>query len=244
MAQKSLHLHGADYTIGYEIVHPESTRTIVFLHGWGANRALMKQAFGTMLPHWRHIYVDLPGFGTSTALAAMDSYGYAHVMRAFLERIGIENDVLIAGHSFGGKVALLLAPTHLVLLSSAGIVWQKPFRIKASIWLAKRFNALGLGFMRSLFSARDAKGLDLVMYDTFKRVVDEDMSEAFRNYRGRALLCWGEGDSATPLKSAHKIAGLIDDHALKTYDGDHYFFMKHAATVAHDIESFYDKGAS
>lgn len=242
MALTSLQYKGHTFSISYELVNPQAGRTIVFLHGWGSNKALMKQAFGGTLPGFRHVYADLPGFGNSPAPISMDSQGYADVMALFLKQVGMDGNTLILGHSFGGKVATLLQPKSLVLLGSAGIVWPKPLKVRLKIALFKGLKRLGLSGLRSLFAAEDAKTLDTVMYETFKRVVNEDFSERFRAFRGRALLCWGLEDTATPMKSAHRINELIESSRLTTYEGDHYFFMRKAEAVAKDIENFVSEG--
>lgn len=235
MAQKSLQINGATYTIGYEILNPGQTQTVVFLHGWGADRQLMKQAFGKTLPQFRHLYIDLPGFGTSTVPAVMRSDDYAAVIRRFLSEVGIGGEVTVVGHSFGGKIAALLEPAHLVLVGAAGIVWQKPWRVRAVIALAKLLNRFGLDFLRRAFAARDAKGLNPLMYETFKAVVNEEFSAVYGAYRGDVLLCWGESDTATPMKSAHKMAELMPQSRLVTFAGDHFFFLQHAEAVAKEI---------
>jgi len=79
------------------------------------------------------------------------------------------------------------------------------------------------------------------MYETFKNVVNEDFSQEFAAYSGRALLFWGEEDTATPLSCAHKIEKLVKNSALETYSGDHYFFMQNTADIAHKIESDFFK---
>lgn len=79
------------------------------------------------------------------------------------------------------------------------------------------------------------------MYQTFKNVVDEDYSDEFSKYEGKALVCWGKEDTATPLCSGEKIALLIKDSEFVPYDGDHYFFMKHAQDVAKKIENTFLK---
>lgn len=236
MASKSLQYNGHTFKISYEIVNPAAGRTIMFLHGWGSNKALMKQAFGTTLTAFRHVYIDMPGFGNSSAPMAMDSEEYADVMELFLAQIGADAKEVIVGHSFGGKVATLLRPQRLILLSSAGIVWPKSFKIRVKIALFKLLKHLGLSALRSRFVAEDAKSLSHAMYDTFKNVVNEDFTETFRRFEGRALLCWGRKDTATPLKSAHKIDALIAQSRLCVFEGDHYFFLQHADAVAEQIE--------
>lgn len=235
MAVKTLQYAQHTFTVSYEIVNPGARRTVVFLHGWGSNKALMKQAFGHTLDTFRHVYIDLPGFGNSTAPMALDSENYADIIELFLAQINANDKEVIVGHSFGGKVATLLRPQLLVLLSSAGIVWPKPLKVRAKIGLFKLLKHLGLSKLRSRFVAEDAKALNKVMYETFKRVVNEDFSETFRRFSGRALLCWGKEDTATPLRSAEKIDRLIDNSRLVVMEGDHYFFMKQADAVAAEI---------
>ena len=53
------------------------------------------------------------------------------------------------------------------------------------------------------------------MYQTFKNVVDEDFSKEFSSYTGKALLCWGNEDTATPLSSGEKIDELMQDPQLQ-----------------------------
>ena len=77
----------------------------------------MKQGFGTELKSMKHIYIDMPGFGKSSNEYVLTTIDYAHIMKIFLNKLDINpNDVTIAGHSFGGKVATALIPKTLILL--------------------------------------------------------------------------------------------------------------------------------
>jgi hypothetical protein len=73
------------------------------------------------------------------------------------------------------------------------------------------------------------------MYETFKNVVDEDFEDSFSASKSKALCFWGIEDTATPLYTGEKIAGLISDSELYPLDGDHFFFLKHAAFIADTI---------
>jgi len=66
MAKKTLHYNGATFEISYEILNPKAQKDFVVLHGWGSNKELMKQSFSVYLQDYRHIYIDLPGFGGSS----------------------------------------------------------------------------------------------------------------------------------------------------------------------------------
>jgi pimeloyl-ACP methyl ester carboxylesterase len=196
----------------------------------------MRGVFSAHLEGFRHIYMDLPGFGKSNSQAVLTTDDYASIVNLFLSQVNSDGEIIV-GHSFGGKVALLLNPKLLVLLSSAGIYRPKSLTVKLKIALFKTLKYLGLGKLRSVFASDDAKALSKEMYETFKIVVDEDMSGQFQVYGGRALLLWGDADTATPLESAEKIDALIEDSRLVVYNGDHYFFMKHADEVCKEIET-------
>ena len=240
MAIKSIQYDKHTLDISYEIVNPSASVDLIVLHGWGSNKSLMKQSFSPYMSAFRHIYIDLPGFGHSTCNVTLSTADYARIVELLMIHINASKDIIL-GHSFGGKVALLLEPKVLVLVGSAGIFIPKPFKIKAKIALFKTAKVFGLSKLRSLFVAEDAKTLSEPMYQTFKNVVDEDFSSDFSAYSGKALLCWGREDTATPLSSGEKIDELIDDSTLEVYDGDHYFFMNEAEDISKKIETTFLK---
>ncbi|EKI5323702.1 alpha/beta hydrolase, partial [Campylobacter coli] len=55
------------YELSYEILNQDKKKSLLILHGWGANKELMKQAFSKNLNDFCQIYLDLPGFGNSSA---------------------------------------------------------------------------------------------------------------------------------------------------------------------------------
>jgi pimeloyl-ACP methyl ester carboxylesterase len=236
MAIKSIQYKQHTVDISYEIVNPEAKVDIIILHGWGSNKALMKKSFAKYMDTFRHIYIDMPGFGGSTCNQILETSDYARIVELLMIHINAGKDIIV-GHSFGGKVATLLNPSVLVLLSSAGIIWPKSLKVKTKIYLFKMFKNLGLSSLRSHFVSEDAKELSEPMYETFKNVVNEDFTYEFENYSGKALICWGESDNATPLKSAKKIDQLINDSELEVYSGEHYFFMDHAEDISKKIKS-------
>ncbi len=238
MAQKRLEYNSHTFDIGYEIINPTAKNDIIILHGWGSNRALMKQSFSPFLADFRHIYIDLMGFGSSSSDAVLTTSDYAAIVDNFLSNISAKKDIIL-GHSFGGKVATLLNPKLLVLVASAGILVPKPFSVRVKIAIFKLFKNLGLSKVRNLFVSSDAKGLSQNMYETFKNVVDEDFRESFRAFKNRAVLCFGDSDTATPLWSGAVIEKLIENSKLYSFSGDHYFFMHHAKEICDIIESEY-----
>lgn len=236
MALKSINIDNKQFEISYEIINPQKEKTILFLHGWGSNKEIMKQAFSTFLKDYKHIYLDMPGFGKSSNDYTLTTKDYSKIVKNFLEVLNIDL-IAIVGHSFGGKVATLLNPENLILLSSAGILEKKPFLVKVKIAFAKLLNKLGLKNITKAFRSKDVDKMSENMYATFKNVVDEDFSNDFKSYKKNGIIFWGEEDKATSLSSGKKINSLINKSSFYSYKADHYFFLKFAQDICKKIEN-------
>ena len=234
MASKEIHYKEKAFQLSYELVNPTKEKVLLVLHGWGSNKEIMKQAFGKLLPGYKHIYLDMPGFGKSSNEMILNTEDYANIVQLFLDTLNVKPKIAM-GHSFGGKVSTLLNTECLVLLSSAGIVTEKPWSIKVKIATFKLLKPLGFAKIRQLFVAPDAQGMSHEMYETFKNVVDEDFEDSFSKSKSKALCFWGKEDTATPLYTGEKIAGLIANSEFYPLDGDHFFFLKHADFIANTI---------
>jgi pimeloyl-ACP methyl ester carboxylesterase len=234
MASRVISYKEKHFSLSYEQANPAKTQTILILHGWGSNKEIMKQAFGKKFANFRHLYVDLPGFGRSNNDMILKTEDYTQILQLFLDALEVE-PLIVMGHSFGGKVATLLHTPVLVLLSSAGILTEKPWSVKLKIATVKFLKPLGMKKIRSLFVAPDAQNMSHEMYETFKNVVDEDFETHFAQIRSKALLFWGREDTATPLYTGEKIATLIKGSQFYPLDGDHFFFLKHADFIEQKI---------
>ena len=230
MAVKEIKYGGKIYRISYETANPANKDVALFLHGWGANKEIMKKAFGMYFKDFRHVYVDMPGFGASSMHGALATKDYAKIIKSFLDELGASPKIIF-GHSFGGKVATLLNPEYLALLSSAGIVAKKPLWVRFKIALFKFLKLFGLGFLYKFFATKDVKGMSKTMYETLKNVVDEDFSSKFADFGGKAFIFWGEEDKATPLKSGERVSRLIKNSEFHALKGDHFFFLLHARYI-------------
>ena len=234
MASKEIRYNDKSFQLSYELVNPTQEEVLLILHGWGSNKEIMKQAFGKTLPHYKHIYLDMPGFGKSNNEMILRTEDYGHIVQLFLDALGVKATIAM-GHSFGGKVSTLLNTPCLVLLSSAGVVTEKPWSIKLKIATVKFLKPLGMTFIRDMFKSKDVENMSHEMYETFKNVVDEDFEDSFANSKSKALCFWGKEDTATPLYTGEKIAGLISNSEFYPLDGDHFFFLQHKDFIAQTI---------
>jgi pimeloyl-ACP methyl ester carboxylesterase len=228
MAVKEIKYQNNFYLINYDIINNNQDKIILFLHGWGSNKEIMKKAFSDNLKEFKHIYIDMPGFGKSFNKYVLNTSDYFKIVQEFLLKFQLKNrDLTIIGHSFGGKVATFLNPKTLILLSSAGILEIKSTKTLLTIRMAKIFNRFGLSKVTKMLRSKDVNNMSQNMYETFKNVVDEDFSLEFQKYNGETLIFWGNQDQSTTLESGKTINRLIKNSYFKSYDGDHYFFLKY-----------------
>ncbi len=85
---------------------------VVFLHGWALSGRTYRNALSRLLAlPLRVLAPALPGFGGTTSLAPNPAIAdYAYWVAQFVESVGIEEPAVVMGHSFGGAVAIKLAP--------------------------------------------------------------------------------------------------------------------------------------
>ncbi len=222
MAIKKIKVDNKEFSISYEIFNLDKRKNIIFLHGWGANKEIMK-IFKDYFDDFRLVFIDMPGFGKSSNDYVLTTYDYKEIIDEFLRVLDIKKDIIV-GHSFGGKVATLLNPDTLVLLSSAGILEKKPFLVKLKIKIFKILKTFGFAKFRKIFMSDDVKGMSENMYETFKNVLNEDFSGHFRDFKGKAVVFGGERDSAVSKESVKKQAQLLNVKPI-ILDGGHYFFF-------------------
>ncbi len=241
MAIREITYKNNSFAINYEIKNPTQKNSILFLHGWGSNKEVSKSAFYNLFSNYKHIYIDMPGFGKSkNENQILTTHDYYLITKEFLTTLNTTPKIIV-GHSFGGKVATLLKPKLLVLLSSAGIVPKKSFKVRSKITIFKFFKSLGLGKLYKLFASKDVDGMNKNMYETFKNVVDEKFDEVFKSYDKKALLFWGREDDATPLESGKTMHSYIKNSLFYPLEGNHYFFLepKNAKFIEEKIDELF-----
>ncbi|MCU1392589.1 MAG: Alpha/beta hydrolase fold [Ilumatobacteraceae bacterium] len=102
---------------------------VLFLHGWGLDHRAYERSLRRLTERGcRVLAPSLPGFGGTADLpwSQRTIAGYADWVAQFLEAVGVDEPVLVLGHSFGGGVATKFAHDHaahvryLVLVNSVG----------------------------------------------------------------------------------------------------------------------------
>ena len=113
-------------SIFYRFFDKKSDVTNVYLHGWGCDH---KQWIfcHKFLKNQSSLFIDFPPFGLSDKdIEDWTIFTYANMVISLCEKLNIRRINLI-GHSFGGRVAIILAVLckkeveKIVLVDSAGL---------------------------------------------------------------------------------------------------------------------------
>lgn len=93
----------ADSRVRESVAH---TRTVVLVHGFRGDHHGLERVV-ELLPEYRIVMADLPGFGASPAFAhgKHDIAGYAAFLEGFLTLLKLGPETVLLGHSFGSIVA-------------------------------------------------------------------------------------------------------------------------------------------
>ncbi len=110
--------------LGLDAYGKAGAPAIALVHGWPLDRTIWSEVAPHLGDAGFHVLVmDLPGFGPSPPLPA-DRWtveAYAEEVAASLRATGVDR-VAVAGHSFGGYVALALAQADRQLVAGLGLV--------------------------------------------------------------------------------------------------------------------------
>jgi len=230
-------------------------KCLLFLHGWRSQ----KEVWETVIKRFKDLKIerldayaiDLPGFGVSSAPAEAWSVGdYAEVVRDFIEKMELKN-IIIIGHSFGGRVGIKLAAGHpelvnkLVLVDSAGFI-DKSSKNKILAWTS--------ALVRPFFRPKFMQGMRRKIYQsigasdyldspglqrTFVNVVKEDLSEDMKGIKIPTLIITGENDKDTPIAFGEKMQELIPNSKFQILkNAGHYSFLDQREEFVKIVEKF------
>lgn len=225
----------------YEKYGKKHKKSILILPGWGDNRKTYDKIISYLEDQYTIYIFDYPGFGNSKfENGDLTIYDYSNFFISFMKKYKIKEPVVIA-HSFGGRIAITMSGYYnvkfekMILMSSAGI---RPIKTKKQIFkekiykflkkisfiLPKHLKKIYLNKLINIFGSNDYKQLPQGLYNTFKNIINEDLTPYLNKINSDVLLIWGENDTQTPISDAHKMNNLIKNSALIVIKNTSHFF--------------------
>lgn len=193
---------------------------VVGLHGWARSR----RDWVSVLDGLDAVAIDLPGFGRSPAPPGpWGTADYAARLAVCLDGDGL----VLAGHSFGGRVAVQFAAAHPdrvrgLVLTGVPLLHRSDRRAKPPLTyrFIRRADRAGvvpprqLEWARNRYGSVDYRAAKGVMRSVLVNSVNEQYVEQLKAIRTNAIptyLVWGQDDDAVPLETAHRAAELLGD---------------------------------
>lgn len=224
---------------------------VLFLHGWGCSGSIFCSLL-SRLKDYTTILVDMWGFGNTPlpkeANSGWSAVDYAHKIAQFIINNNLTN-LTVVGHSFGGRVGIVLASEYpdlvkkLVLVSSAGL---KRFSLKKSLKIMrykylKRRSTTNEKFLKKLKEkgSDDFKACNNALKPTFLKVVNQSLESYAPRIKCSTLLIWGQKDKETPLWMAKCFKKLIPKSGLVIMKNcGHYCFLENSNLFIAVLKSF------
>jgi pimeloyl-ACP methyl ester carboxylesterase len=232
---------------------------LLLLHGWGANIGLIWPLAEAMIKHGYRCYaLDMPGFGKSPEPPqTWTVYDYAKLIVAYMDAHKLEQ-VYLFGHSFGGRLGLILGAEHgnrikkMALSDAAGIrekeAFWPAFRLKSYKALRDSMVKIGLkGLSETLrtaynkrYGSADFQAVSGIMRQTMVNVITEDLLTYAARVQPSTILFWGSKDEDTPLWMGQTLEKTIPDAGLIIHEGaGHYAYLERLVDTVRVMDYFF-----
>jgi len=238
-----------DYDIkNINFIRKGSGKKVLLLHGWQANIETFKPVFDILSKKYDVIAVDFPGFGNSKIPPSnWDIFDYANIIQNFIKYYNFHPCTII-GHSFGGRIAIILGARanelieKLILVDSAGLKPKRKLKYFLKVYSYKTikfFLRIYCLFFKKEFNNTLKKIRERLkikgsidyenagnLKEIFVRVVNQDLSKFAKKIKKPTLIIWGENDIDTPLYMAKKLNKLIKDSGIVILENAaHYSYL-------------------
>ena len=219
-------------------------KTLLFLHGWGGNRASFANTEPFFAPRFNCLFPEFPTEPPNGRPWALRDY--VTIAERQLESAQTDKFSIIA-HSFGCRVAVLLALKHpnrfehIILTGAAGI---KP-RFRLNIWLKiKLYKLRKKLFKNARGGSPDYRKLSNPGKETFQNIINRDLRPEIKRLGHQfrqipTLLIWGKKDKSTPLYMAKEWTKHLQQSTLTIYkNSGHFCFIDEPARFTADVFKF------
>lgn len=214
----------------------ETDTVVLFLHGWGGDLSSFAGACRSV-SDWgiRCVNFAFP----KRVPFDWGVYEYAACVRDFMVEQNIEKPIIV-GHSFGGRIAIILAAQGLakkiVLVDSAGL--KPKFSLKREIRIARYHHRVKCGKSLDGFGSTDYNNIESDMRGVFVRIVNTHLDRLLPFIKCNTLIFWGKKDKDTPPYMAKRLHRAIDNSTLVMVDGGHYSYIDANYAFINQLKQF------
>lgn len=225
-------------------------KNIYILHGWSYDVSKWSKLIDLFKVQGLNVIVlKIPGLtGKINSPWTLDDY-----IDWLTERLKSKKDVILLGHSNGGRIALAYClkngdkVSKLILIDSAGIYHNElPIRIKRYVFgslakIGKKFTNSNI--IRKMFykivGESDYNKASEVMKITMNNLINTNLLPRLREIKNKTLIIWGLNDGVTPVSDGRLMADNIPHSKLVIIDdARHSPQFTHSEKVSEEILKF------
>lgn len=223
--------------VNYEIVG-NGKCNLVFLHGWGGEIDSFKFICKHLNASYKALFIDFPPFGKSSEMEfPWTLFDYADLVFNILKKENMHKSIII-GHSFGGRVAMVLAnrgvAKQLILVDAAGMKPKRSIKYFIKFFSNKLKRKFGCSNIKG---SSDYNQLSPIMKKTFVNIVNTFLEKYAININEPTVLFWGEKDNQTPMYMAKRLNKLIKNSELVVIkNAGHFSYLDNFNTFLKVVE--------
>lgn len=234
------------YLIEYEYLFDDHTKTLLLLHGWGGN----KDSFSAVKRFFKSSYnilsLSLPPLNLYQAKTdstiPLDMYDYKNIVSNILRLLNLDNVIIIC-HSFGFRVSLMLATTNIhiekIIVTGGAGIKLKPNFLKKLNGQSHTILLKSHPEYFNRFASNEYTQLSNIDRQTFKNIVNFDLTNHIKILTCPAFAFWGKNDDATPIKMFKILKTLKPDIKYKIIpDGNHFCYLEHSSLFIDYCQQF------
>lgn len=241
---------------------------IFCIHGWGGSAKSLQPLGNALVEKLKTSGIntnlqilELPGFGQTPLTREFSFIDYVDYVRSIISSKSVPGEeLLILGHSFGGKIIMQLGidkaflQAKFVLINASGIFPNNSLKktmfkvitlVLSPLKLALKFVGLEKFFRKAFYKyvvgARDYEKIkDPKLKDTFKQVIEAHIDEKLLSeIDNKTLVIWGGSDKDTPLWMGEKIAAAIPQSELAVFpEATHGLPLREPEAVAAKVQEW------
>lgn len=207
---------------------------MLFLHGYLSK----KESFYYQINYFSKYFLcdapDMPGFGNSAPITQPWSVGdYALWLERYIRAAGY-GEVYVVAHSFGARVAFKLFSARknlcgkLLVTGGAGLVKKRSPQYIRRVNAYRRVKKFFPAFAEKHFGSEEYRSLPPVMRESYKLIVNEDLSDCARGITCPTLLIYGAQDNVTPPDEEGAAFAMLTGGKLTLMEGGHFCFCSQA----------------